>query len=68
HRDVYVHMMGGFHRAQMNDYLNLEQGTQAAVVMALGYMGDASQLEEPYRSRENAPRSRKPIEAFVKSL
>ncbi|MEO0585475.1 MAG: nitroreductase family protein [Bacteroidota bacterium] len=68
HRDIYVHMMGGFFRDQMNDYLQLEENVGSAVVMALGYMGEVDQLEEPYKSRETTPRTRKPISAFVKAL
>ena len=68
HRDIYVHMMGGFFRDQMNEYLQLEENVESAVVMALGYMGEVDQLEEPYKSRETAPRTRKPISEFVKAL
>ncbi|MEL6733366.1 MAG: nitroreductase, partial [Bacteroidota bacterium] len=59
---------GGFFRDQMNEYLQLEENVESAVVMALGYMGEVDQLEEPYRSREAAPRIRKPISEFVKVL
>jgi hypothetical protein len=34
-------------------------------VVALGYIGDPEQLEEPFRSRELAPRQRKPLPEFA---
>jgi hypothetical protein len=35
------------------------------VVLALGYLGEAEQLEEPFLSREKAARTRKPVSEFV---
>ncbi|MEL6633524.1 MAG: nitroreductase family protein [Bacteroidota bacterium] len=67
-KDIYVHMMGGFQKDQMKEYLNMGEDVKPVVVMALGYMGNVQDLEEPYRSRENKTRTRKPITDFVKKL
>ena len=68
YRDLYAHMMGGFYRDQMEAYLDLGEDFEPAVVIALGYIGEPDQLEEPYKSRELAPRTRKEISEFVKAL
>jgi len=33
--------------------------------MVLGYLDEAETLEEPFKSRETAPRNRKPVDEFV---
>jgi nitroreductase len=58
---LYVHQMGGFHREQAAQALNLPEGHEAVVAIALGYLGDISQLPETLQERETAPRTRKPL-------
>lgn len=64
-RDIYAHMMGGFHRDKAQETLELNEFTQAVAVIAFGYRTDAETLEEPFRSRELAERSRKPVSEFA---
>lgn len=67
-RDLYGHMMGGFHADQVRELLQLEETIKPVCVIALGYRAEAESLEEPFRSRELAPRSRKPVAEFAREL
>lgn len=62
---LYGHFMGGFDRAKAQEAFHLPEGLQPVVMLALGYLGEADQLEEPFLSREKAPRQRKPITEFA---
>ncbi len=62
---LYGHLMGGFDRDKTRRDFHLPDGLTPAVVMALGYLGEAEQLEEPFLSREKAARARKPLSEFV---
>ncbi len=68
HRDIYGHMMGGFEKEKVQELLDLEENVEPVCMIALGYMGDADQLEEPYKMREQQPRTRMPIAEFAKKL
>lgn len=59
---IYTHIMGGFDPLKTKEVLNLvEEEREAVVCIAMGYLGSAEQLEEPFLSRELAPRSRKAV-------
>jgi nitroreductase len=58
---LHGHFMGGFDRAKAKEVFQLPDNLQPAVMIALGYQGAAEQLEEPFLSRESAPRQRKPV-------
>ncbi|RAK64516.1 nitroreductase family protein [Hymenobacter edaphi] len=62
---IHGHVMGGFDLAKTQQALHLPADLEPATFLALGYVGEAEQLEEPFRSRELAPRSRKPLSEFV---
>ena len=62
---LHGHLMGGFDREKLRRDFNLPENLTPAVVMALGYLGAAEQLEEPFQSREKAARNRKPLSEFV---
>lgn len=66
--DIYGHMMAGFDKDKLVTKLELDNSIQPVCMMALGYLGEAGQLEEPYLSRELAPRKRKSITSFTKVL
>lgn len=66
-RGLVVHQMAGFDPETAKENYDIPQGWEPIAAMAIGYPGDASSLPEPYQSRENAPRSRKPIREFVMS-
>jgi nitroreductase len=66
--DIYGHLMGGFQAEQVINALELE-GHQVPFCMGvLGYLGDPEELDEPYRSRETAKRTRKNLREFVQKL
>ncbi|SHL16669.1 nitroreductase family protein [Hymenobacter psychrotolerans] len=58
---LHGHFMGGFDPAKTKEAFQLPDTLQPVAFIALGYMGEAEQLEEPFLSREKAPRQRKPI-------
>ena len=62
---IHGHVMGGFDMTKTQEALHLPADLEPATFLALGYVGEAEQLEEPFRSRELAPRSRKPLREFV---
>ena len=57
-----VHQMAGFSADAVRTSLALPDSATPYVVLALGYRGDPESLDEPYRSRETAPRTRLPLE------
>ena len=60
-----THFMGGFDMTRTRADFNLPENLEPVCVIALGYPGEAEQLEEPFLSREKAPRARKPLDEFV---
>lgn len=62
---IHGHVMGGFDPAKAQQVLHLPAELEVATFLALGHVGTAEQLEEPFRSREQAARSRKPLSEFV---
>jgi len=58
---LVVHQMGGFFKDQAGPALDIPDGHEPGVVLAIGYQGDVSSLPDPLREREAAPRSRKPL-------
>jgi nitroreductase len=60
-----VHQMGGFDASQLRTGLSIPEGYDVVVVLAIGYAERPETLPDDLRSREEAPRMRKPLEAFV---
>ncbi|WP_375436289.1 nitroreductase family protein [uncultured Hymenobacter sp.] len=58
---LHTHFMGGFDRDRAKELFELPDTLQPTVIIALGYLGEAELLEEPFLSREKAPRQRKPV-------
>ena len=63
--DIYAHPMGGFDRKKLSETFNLENNLKPMVVIALGYLDAAEKLNEPYRTRELTPRTRKPLSEII---
>lgn len=55
------HQMAGFDGAKLSASLGIPDGYQPYVVASFGWPGAADDLPEPYKSRETAPRTRKPF-------
>ncbi len=68
HRDIYGHMMAGFDKEKVNALLSLEKDSAPVCIMALGYLGSADRLVEPYKTRELSPRNRLSIQEFTTVL
>ena len=68
HRDIYGHMMAGFDKEKTKQTLALNEDVEPVCIFALGYLGEAESLEEPYLSRELAPRNRNSVEQFTKVI
>ena len=66
--DLSVRMMGGIDRLKIKEVIEIEDNEDIVCLMALGKVGSPEILDEPYRSREIAPRQRKPIESMIKDL
>jgi nitroreductase len=60
-----VHQMAGFDIEQARATFGLPAGCEPVTVIAIGYRGDPETLPEPFRSRERAPRVRKPLEQML---
>ena len=68
HMQIAGHFMAGVDKQKLSESLNLDENLQIVGLIALGFRADAATLDEPYKSREEAARTRKPIAAFTKEL
>jgi nitroreductase len=66
HRGLMAHIVGGFNAEAAREFL--PEHTQPVVMMAIGYPGDTVLLSENNRSRESAPRTRKPVDEIVSGV
>lgn len=66
--DLYTHFMGGFDKALAQALLPDSPVMEAVAVIAVGYLGGAEQLEEPFLTREKTPRSRKEMGEYLQIL
>lgn len=62
------HQMGGFDYDKTRETFQLPDDLEPVVFIALAYPGQPEQLDEPFRSREATPRTRKPISAFAQKI
>lgn len=65
---IYTHLMEGFDKQNAATVLDLDPDLEPVVLIALGYPDVAEKLEEPFKTRELAPRKRKPLNEIVLSL
>lgn len=62
---IYGHIMGGFDREKTKSTFAISDSYTIATFIALGYLDEPATLEEPFRTREVTPRTRKHIVDFV---
>lgn len=62
---LFVHQMAGFYPDKVRELYGIPKEFEPVAVVALGYPGDPESLPEKFRSRELAPRERKPLAEFV---
>jgi nitroreductase len=62
---VYVHQMAGFSIEKTKQYFNLPEGVEPLAVMALGYLGDGSELREDLKQRQSKRSQRKNLSEYT---
>lgn len=62
---IYGHIMGGYDPEKLRETFHLPEDEEDVCILALGFLGVPDQLEEPFRTREITPRSRKAVEEFI---
>ena len=58
---LHGHVMAGFDAQKTRQVFTLPDNIEPVTFTALGHQGPPEQLEEPNRTREAAPRTRKPV-------
>ena len=62
---LFIHQMAGFDVPKAREVYGISEGYEPVAAIALGYLEDSKILSEKLQQRENAPRTRKPLEKFV---
>jgi len=62
---LMAHQMAGFHPDKVRELYGVPKEFEPVAAIALGYPGDPQSLPERLRTRELAPRERKPLAGFV---
>ena len=62
---IYGHIMAGYDPAKLRETFQLSEDEEDVCIIALGFLGSPEQLDEPFRTREVTPRSRRAVEDFV---
>ncbi len=63
--DIFGHQMGGFDWDKTIESFSIPENMEPVCFIALGYLDEPDTLEEPFRTREVTPRTRKPLETFA---
>ncbi len=66
--DIYCHPMAGYDRDKVKTAIGLTEQQEPTCMIAVGYLDAAEKLEEPFKTRELTPRSRKDIADFIYKL
>ena len=64
-RGLVVHQMIGILPDRAREVYQIPEGAEAKTGLAIGYAGDPDALAAPYKDRDLALRSRKPLREFV---
>lgn len=62
---LFAHPAGGFDADRAREVFAIPEDHAPVAMVILGYPGDPSELPEPLRERELAPRTRRPLEEMV---
>jgi nitroreductase len=65
---IYCHILGGYDHVKTDQVFSISPNEEVVCFIALGYLGNGEQLEEPYKTREITPRSRKPIKEVARQF
>lgn len=63
--ELFVRMMGGFYPDKARESYNIPEGYTPMTALALGYLGTLEDLDESLHTREQSPRTRKPLSELV---
>lgn len=63
--DVYVHQIGEYSIEKVKDYLRLSEDIEPVAIMAVGYLGDGSDLTPELLKKDETRRPRKFVNEFV---
>ncbi|MDX1912998.1 MAG: nitroreductase family protein [Saprospiraceae bacterium] len=63
--NIFGHIMAGYDPIKLQETYALASDEEAVCIIALGFLGTPEQLDEPFRTREVTPRSRRDVEEFV---
>lgn len=64
-RGLFVHQMIGILPDKAREVYAIPEGYEAWTALAIGYLGDPTNLPDRLRERDLAPRQRKPMSEFV---
>lgn len=64
-RGLCVHQMIGIVPERVRELYKVPEGAEPLTALAIGYLGDGSNLPEALRERDKGARSRRPVEGFV---
>jgi nitroreductase len=64
-RGLYVHQMIGILPDKAREVFHIPEGVQPVTGLAIGYAADPNVLPDNLKARDVAPRTRKPLPAFV---
>ena len=64
-RGLSVHQMIGIHPDKARETYGIPENCEAWTAMAIGYKGDPARLPDALKTRDLAPRQRKPLSEFV---
>ena len=64
-RGLAVHQMIGILPERVRELYGIPEGYEAVTALAVGHVGDPHRLPEKLRERDLAPRSRRPLSAFL---
>jgi nitroreductase len=65
HMGMHIHGMGGFDKDTLRAFFGVPSDFDVAAVWALGYVGEPDSVPDNFKDAEKAPRTRKPLDAFV---
>lgn len=62
---LYAHPMAGFDPASLRESFGIEAETRVVTILALGYPGETSHLNEKHAESERSERTRKPLDEVL---
>lgn len=64
-KNLYVRQMGGFNPLIIRELFDIPENFEPAIVFAVGFRSEESDIPENVKQREQAPRTRKPLNEIV---